>query len=272
MKTPAFILFLLLAGLSASGKAGDPKPLSSYSYPIFVLSGKEQFTGTGFFYRSADTTFLVSNYHVIKGMSPVRQRINFRTDTLCLKYPVAGSTETKLLALDVSEQVTGETEVFSMVNRIDLLKIPVQLPADAMVSYINDLVDEDYFNQEPEEVLVYGFPTGAGAVPVFYSRQQKLQGKVNPDGFEEYNSSLRLDFPQASDSARRVISNTSRYYYFLRPFAAQGYSGAPVIGRFELPDGRSVYRFMGVVFAGQPATQQTWAIKPAVALDYLGAD
>ncbi|RYY54259.1 MAG: hypothetical protein EOO09_15035 [Chitinophagaceae bacterium] len=275
MKTPAFLFFLLAISSTAAASGpdpADPRPLSSYSYPIFVLSGKEQFTGTGFFYLSGDTTYLVSNYHVIKGMSPVRQKINFVSDTLYLKYPVTGSSETRLLAIDVSEPVTGETEVFSMVNRIDLLKIPVLLPADAQVSYINDLVDATVFDREPEEVLVYGFPTGSGAVPVFYSRQQKLEGRVNPDGFEEYNSSMRLNFPDASDSARRVISNTSRYYYFLRPFAAQGYSGAPVIGRFVLPDGRSVYRFMGVVFAGQPATRQTWAIKGSVALDYLGGE
>ena len=272
MKTPAFLLVLLASTFSAAAAgvpADEPNPLASYSYPIFVLSGNEQFTGTAFFYRSADTTYLVSNYHAIKGMSPVKQRINFTTDTIYLKYPMRNSSETKLLPIDVSDEVTGTTEIFSMVNRIDLLKIPVVLPDDARVSFINEIVDPAYLNQDPEEVLVYGFPTGDGPVPAFYSRMQKLSGKINPDGFEEYDASLRLDFPDASDSAKSLITGTSRYYYFLKPYAAQGYSGAPVIGRFLLPDGSSVYRFIGVVFAGQPATRQTWAIKGSVALDYL---
>ncbi|RYY59676.1 MAG: hypothetical protein EOO05_12545 [Chitinophagaceae bacterium] len=271
MKTPAFLLVFFASCFTAAGSA-DPMPLASYSYPIFVLTGKEQFTGTAFFYRSADTTYLVSNYHAIKGMSPVKQRINFTSDTLYLKYPVLNSTASRVIPIDVSEDVTGTTEVFSMVNRIDLLKIPVTLPDDAEVNYINDLVDPAYLNEEPEEVLVYGFPTGVGSIPVFYSRQQRLSGKVNPEGFREYDASLRLNFPGTSDSAKSLLTGTSRYYYFLKPYAAQGYSGAPVIGRFLQEDGSSLYRFIGVVFAGQPATKQTWAIKGSVALDYLEKD
>ena len=270
MKTPAFF-YIIFSCLAFQGFSRSPEPVSpeAYSYPIFVVTGKQQFTGTAFFYRSGDTTFLVSNYHAIKGMSPVKQQINFSSDTLYLKYPVVGSAQTKVVAIDVSDDVTGTTELFSMVDRIDLLKIPFNVPADADLRYINDLIDPAYADEEPEQVLVFGFPTGAGAIPAFYSKQQKLEGAVNPDGFAEYDASLRVNFPAASDSAKALIGGSARYYYFLRPYAAQGYSGAPVLGRFRTPDGRAFYRFVGVVFAGQPATRQTWAIKGSVALDYL---
>jgi len=113
--------------------AQDPakESLSRYSYPIFTVTGKQQHTGTAFFFKQGDTSFLVSNYHAIKGMNPLQQNINFQVDSLFLKYPVKNSAETKLITLDISEEVTGKTEIFSMVNRIDLMKIPVDLPEDA---------------------------------------------------------------------------------------------------------------------------------------------
>ena len=40
-----------------------------------------------------------------------------------------------------------------------------------------------------------------------------------------------------------------------------------VPGKFNCNE--AVYRFMGVIFAGQPTTRQTWAIKGNVALNYL---
>lgn len=247
----------------------DGQELAKYSYPIFVVTDGQQHTGTAFFYRSGDTIFLVSNYHAIKGMSPLKQKVAFTADTLYLKYTSIDNGEMKLLPIDISENVTGATEIFSMVDRIDLFKLPIILPEDAAVFYINDLIDPEYLDVEPEEVIAFGFPTGTGAIPAFYSRQQQLQGQVNPDGFTEYDASLRLNFPGTSDSARAILNATSQYYYFIKPYAAQGYSGAPVFGRFRTADNKVVYKFTGVIFAGQPSTKQTWAIKGTVALQYL---
>jgi hypothetical protein len=173
------------------------------------------------------------------------------------------------MTIDISEPITGETEVFSMVDRIDLLKVPVTLPADAEIYFINDLINEDYLQSEPEEIVVFGYPTGSGDVPAFYSRQQRLEGKINPHGFTDYDAALKINFPDASDSARAIVGASSRYYYFIKPYAEHGYSGAPVFGKFRTANNEIVYRFTGVIFAGQPATQQTWAIKGDVALQYL---
>jgi hypothetical protein len=269
MKTFYILALSSLFAFAASAQTNYNQELAKYSYPIFTVSNNQQFTGTAFFYRTGDTTFLVSNYHAIKGMSPMKKAINFNTDTLYLKYPVRNSHNVKVMPIDISENITGATEIFSMVDRIDLLKVPVTVPSDADVFYINDLIEEDYLDQQPEEVLVFGFPTKPGSVPPFYSRQQRLEGQVNPDGFTDYDASLQLNFPAASDSARAIMSGTSRYYYFIKPYAAQGYSGAPVIGKFRDADNGFIYRFMGVVFAGQPTTKQTWAIKGHIALQYL---
>jgi hypothetical protein len=273
MKTSYFTFPLLgslmISPFLLSAQSGDNQLLAKYSYPIFTVAGNQQYTGTAFFYRSGDTSFLVSNYHAIKGMSPLQKTIRFNSDTLYLKYPVKNSSEFKILPIDISEEVTGETEIFSMVDRIDLLKIPVKEPDDAAIVFINDLIDPAYLNAVPEEIIVFGFPTDPGLVPEFYSRQQRLEGKVNPDGFTEYDASLKLNFPGTSDTARAIINATSRYYYFIRPYAAQGYSGAPVFGRFRTADNKPIYRFTGVIFAGQPTTRQTWAIKGSVALQYL---
>lgn len=271
MKTPYPILFMfcLLAGAGLSAQQNVNQTLSRYSYPIFTVTGNQQRTGTAFFYNANDTTYLVSNYHAIKGMNPLKKAITFITDTLYLKYPVKGSYETRILKIDVSEEVTGKTEIFSMVDRIDLFKIPVQLPSDADIRVINDLIDPLYLDVDPEEVIVFGFPTNPGSVPAFYSRQQRLEGAINPAGFADYDASLRINFPNSSDSARAILNATSRYYYFIRPYAAQGYSGAPVFGKFRTSDNQVVYRFTGVIFAGQPSTKQTWAIRGDIALQYL---
>jgi hypothetical protein len=272
MKTRSFqniLLTLLSIPLFGVAQNSNKQSLSKYSYPIFTVTNKQQHTGTAFFYRSGDTSFLVSNYHAIKGMSPLQQIINFKSDSLYLKYPVKNCAETKLLTLDISEEITGKTEVFSMVNRIDLMKIPVNLPEDADIYYINDLIDSELLESEPEEVVVFGYPLKPGNIPAFYSNQQKLEGKVNTNGFADYDASLKVNFPDASDSARAILKGTSRYYYFIKPFAAQGYSGAPVFGKFRKPGNEVIYRFIGVIFAGQPATRQTWAIKGKIALQYL---
>jgi hypothetical protein len=273
MKTLNSILLLSFFSLALTNysraQTGFNQTLSKYSYPIFTVTGKQQRTGTAFLYRSGDTSYLVSNYHAIKGMNPLKQVISFNTDTLYLKYTLKNSGGSKIMAVDISEPITGKTEIFSMVDRIDLFKIPVVLPGDGEFLYINDLIEEDYLHAEPEEIVVFGFPTNPGSVPPFYSRQQRLEGKVNPNGFADYDASLQLNFPNTSDSARAIIGSTARYYYFIKPYAAQGYSGAPVFGRFRDRNNQVIYRFNGVIFAGQPGTRQTWAIRGNVALLYL---
>ena len=269
--TRLFILsiFSLAVPILLSAQTSYNQSLSKYSYPIFTVIDHQQRTGTAFFYRSGDTTFLVSNYHAIKGMNPLKKLITFNTVTLFLKYNVKNSRDARLLPIDISEERTGKTELFSMVDRIDLFKIPVNLPGDADIHFINDLVDLAYLDAEPEEVIVFGYPTNPGNIPPFYSKQQRLEGTVNPEGFADYDASLRLNFPGTSDSALAIMNATSRYYYFIRPYAAQGYSGAPVFGKFRDGDNKIIYRFTGVIFAGQPTTKQTWAIRGDVALQYL---
>lgn len=262
----------LALSLFSSAQTNYNQTLAQYSYPIFTVIDQQQRTGTAFFYRSGDTSFLVSNYHAIKGMNPLKKAITFNADTLYLKYRVKNSYDTRLLPIDISEERTGKTELFSMVDRIDLLKIPVELPADADILFINEMIDEEYLDAEPEEIIVFGYPTQPGRIPAFYSRQQRLEGKVNPNGFTDYDASLKLNFPNASDSARAILNSTSRYYYFIRPYAAQGYSGAPVFGKFAGPGNKTIYRFVGVIFAGQPSTRQTWTIRGDVALQYLEGD
>lgn len=265
---PLFFLSMLALSLtSAADSASDF--LSKYSYPLFAVANGQQYTGTAFFYRSGDSNFLVSNYHAIKGMSPLKKSVTFRTDTVYLKYQPVNSTKFKLMPVDISEELTGATEIFSMIDRVDLFKIPVEIPEDANFYFINDLIEEDYLEAIPEEVIAFGYPVKPGAVPAFYSRQQRLEGKINPEGFADYDESLRMTFPPASDSARAILNATSRYYYFIRPYAAAGYSGAPVFGKFRKSDGQPFFRFIGVIFAGQAATRQTWAIRGSVALQYL---
>src|SRR5689334_1050728 len=104
------VAIMIYAQLS-SAQAGYNQVLSKYSYPIFTVVGGQQRTGTAFFYKSGDTTYLVSNYHAIKGMNPLKKVINFTTDTLYLKYPVKNSHDVRVVPIDISDGATGTTEI-----------------------------------------------------------------------------------------------------------------------------------------------------------------
>jgi hypothetical protein len=144
----------------------------------------------------------------------------------------------------------------------------VELPADAAYTLSMTLLIKLFFCRAGRSCCIW-LSNREGSIPAFYAQQQRLEGKINPNGFSEYDASLRVNFPEASDSARAIVGASSRYYYFIKPYAEQGYSGAPVFGKFRNADNEVIYRFTGVIFAGQPATKQTWAIKGKVAMQYL---
>src|ERR1700754_3362246 len=107
MKTLYSTFIISVLSSSALAQTNYDQDLSRYSYPIFTVANNQQYTGTAFFYRSGDTSFLVSNYHAIKGMSPLKQSITFEADTLYLKYPVKNSHDLKVLPIDISDEITG---------------------------------------------------------------------------------------------------------------------------------------------------------------------
>lgn len=95
------ISHILLLMINMEAFSQIDRTVGKYSYPIFVIAEGVQHGGTAFFYRHNDTTYLVSNYHAIKGMSPMHNRLNFRSDVLYLKYKLKSSLEEKMVSFDI---------------------------------------------------------------------------------------------------------------------------------------------------------------------------
>jgi hypothetical protein len=273
MKYSVFLMLLFFICCSINSNHTNAQSsidsLGKYSYAIFAIEHGHQHTGTAFFYFSNDTTFLVSNYHAIKGVDPLHKKIDFKTDTLWLKYKLKNSNRYKVIPLDISENKIGKTEMFSMIERIDLLKIPIIKPNDGEIFYINDLIDKSYFTKTPDSIILFGHPSPEGNISMFYSSQRKLLGTCNKRGFVEFDSAFMAEFPTLPKADRAKLNGASQYYFFIKPVGEGGYSGSPVFGKFMAMNKKAIYKFIGVICASEPRSGQSWVIRGDVTYKYL---
>lgn len=240
--------------------------LSKYSYPIFTFSGNTQHSATAFFFVENDIAYLVSNYHSIKGMSPMHNRQIWKSDILYLKISNPNNNEFQIVSIDISEEITGQTEIFYMENRIDLFKVKINIQ-NLHINFINDLINPLYFNSIPKKVLVYGYPNPDEIQDKFWSKISKFESQYNIDGFDNFYSGTLRNMPRFNEKERMYAVN--RFYYFINGMIAGGYSGAPIIGEFENEKNEKVYHFFGVNFGNEPFSNQTWAIRGDKALEYM---
>jgi hypothetical protein len=250
--------------------------LSKYSYPIFAShhNNTQLSTGTGFFYKSKGKVYLVSNYHSIIGIDPMKKSINFLTDIIYVRFKLKKKLVDTLVAIDVSERAVGKKNVYSLMDSIDLYRVAVQLPATVEVNYINALVSTEFFNKKPLAVYSYGYPGRDGSsqmqelirVPV-----EKFEGVYNNRGYSNYDSAIKKNFPLLPDYDRKVLLSSERFYFFITPLARHGFSGSPVFGKFLVNKKKNTYtyKFIGVIFGQEGNVLQTWAIKAKVAYDYF---
>ena len=240
--------------------------LSKYSYPIFTFSDNIQHAATAFFFEENGNTFLVSNYHAIKGMSPMHNRQNWKSNTLHLKINNPETNEFQIINIDIREEVTGQTEVFFMDSRIDLFKVKINIQ-NLHLNFINDLINPSYFDSIPNRVLIYGYPNSDEIQDIFWSKLSKFDSQYNIEGFDNlYNGTIR-NMPNFYE--RDSMYALNRFYFFINGMIPGGYSGAPIIGEFENDKNEKVYQFIGVNFGNEPFSNQTWAIRGNTALEYM---
>lgn len=240
--------------------------LSKYSYPIFTIVGDIQHSGTAFFYKKGNTTYLVSNYHSIKGMSPMHNRQYWKTDILYLKLIIPKTNEYQILQIDIREDVVGPTEVFYMSDGIDLFKIKIDA-SNLNINYINEIIAPKYFNKVPNKIIIYGYPNPLNIVKPFWSKVFKFESKFNSDGFDKFYKGTMLKMPLFNE--KQKMYDLSKFYFLIDQMISGGYSGAPIIGEFENEDGEKKYYFIGVNFGNEPFSNQTWGIRGDIAINYL---
>lgn len=242
------------------------KMLCKYSYPIFTITENIQHAATAFFFLEDGITYLVSNYHAIKGMSPIHKRHNWTTDTLYLKLEIPNTNNCQILKIDIREEITGKTEIFYMADRIDLFKIKINIE-NFYPNYINDLIETSIFGQIPIRILIYGFPNPNGIQDQFWSKPFKFESQYSNNGYDNFYQGTLVKMPNFTEKDKMYALD--KFYYFINNMIAGGYSGAPIIGEFKNEQNQKVYHFFGVNFGNEPFSNQTWAIKGNVALEYF---
>lgn len=240
--------------------------LSKYSYPIFTIVGNTQYSATAFFYKEENTTYLVSNYHAIKGMSPMHNRQNWKTDILYLKLIIPNTNECHILKIDIREEIVGLTKVFFMSDGIDLFKIKIDA-SDLNINSINEIIDPIFFNKVPNRIIIYGYPNPLNITDFFWSKISKFESKFNSDGFDKFYDGTMLKMPKFNE--KQKMYDLSKFYFFIDQMILSGYSGAPIIGEFENEEGEKNYYFIGVNFGNEPFSNQTWSIRGDIVINYL---
>lgn len=240
--------------------------LSKYSYPIFTFSNNVQYAATAFFYFENNDIYLVSNYHAIKGMSPMHSRLNWKSDLLHLKIYNIKAKKVEIINIDISEKTTGITQVFYMDSGIDLFKVKINIE-EFHVNFINDLISPLYINSIPNRILIYGYPNSEGIQQVFWSNLAKFESQYNINGFDNFYYATMRNMPGFNKKER--MYGLSKLYFFIDRMIPSGYSGAPIIGEFENEKNEITYHFIGVNFGNEPFSNQSWAIRGDVALEYL---
>jgi hypothetical protein len=263
------LLFFLFISYNALGQRPSDS-LAKYSYPLVVLKPLNIVgDGTGFLYKKNNTTFLISNYHVIKGMDPFTKKIEWISDSLVLKYKKNNSRDSGLLLIHINAGAIGQTDLFEIHDRLDIIGIKVNLPSDGDFFFINNLIDTLLLNIKPQEVITYGYPSRLrGNKSAFDSRIDYCVGNYD-DKFYEWEKKIVEKFPLfPREEIKRRADMFRVNYFFLSKRADGGFSGAPAFGKY-IKNGKVVYKFIGLVFGFNDDLHTTWAIKGVAALNYF---
>ena len=130
--------------------------LSKYSYPVFTITNGQAHNGSAFLYKKKNKVFVITNLH-IRGVDPFKYSIEFDADTLYFKYCTSDTFGISRLAINK----TGENalKIFKIDEQLDLYSIElVPIPINASLHYINDFIDNSFFDKIPDSIIVFGYP------------------------------------------------------------------------------------------------------------------
>ncbi len=238
--------------------AQNPNFLKKYSYFCFTKPVKSDVhIGTCFFYKNGADVYVVTNYHVMRGMDPILRRKTFESDTLIIVYPVNGSNNNKFSILDLRNE---KVSVFYHYDRIDLECHLIKTPLNIKINFINDLIDKNYLKVKPTKLFVYGYP--ADLQPTNILNEKPVVAEVTGK-YHNYYKSYQLAY-----ATKTIQKSVKQKEFEMDGFVRKGFSGSPVFGQFS-QNGKYVYKLMGVVFASSKETKTSNCINLSTIYDFL---
>lgn len=226
--------------------------LSKYSYFVHsIRNSKWVGFGTGFFVRSEEKLFFITNYHVYSGIDPITN-IGNPNDKISIRF--SNDSMVGNVVVDVKRNIQYETDIKS-IRMADLIALPAEIIVDKVPKEIEIFEVSKFLDLntpcEGDTVFCSGFP----AEKVKYDKQfnefvpvlETINGKFDEMKQHEYAMMDKKDYI-ASDQLFLVM--WLRYYYNIKGFNIRGgFSGSPMFS-VSKTNGKDNICLLGVIRAG----------------------
>jgi S1-C subfamily serine protease len=229
-------------------------PLSQTSYYIETSkNGTALMSGTCFFVKRGERTYLVTNWHNVTGLNPKTKehltKFAVQPDTLTAKIyknqPTLALTDLTIQLYKNTVPVWIEHPVHK--EKVDVVAIEVNIPSDKLVCYVEDSIEP--FNEKTkanvkDDVYVLGYPFGLSTGDIFPI------------------------WKRASVASEPIIDIDGLPKMYIDTASRPGMSGAPVVYKEK----RSIGQTDGDL--GKPGVKSSWNLMQFVGVysGRIGAD
>lgn len=239
--------------------------LKKYSYRCSGIDSSNSLnSGTCFFIQENSKIFLISAYHFflisadIEGDSHIN-RLNIEDAYGQFRFKITVKLDTFFNLDNLHYSIP------------DFRCVQIEIPNDIKINFINDLIDVTFLSLTPDEIYVYGYPVDKQKILSdnaynYYTQNSRydLLRKYSPSvqlikskyaNYSNYLAYYSKQTPTKSSKKEEMqlfITNTKRWHFLieLKKNNIEGYSGSPVFGKFTAKDGQILYKFMGILTAG----------------------
>lgn len=214
--------------------------------------------GTGFYYRSNDGWYLVTNWHVVTGRNPNNPREllpGYRATPQRLRYFVVsndqpGEQRYPEIVLELFNEGKPAWLEHSSPELVDLAAIPIPVPKDYIARCLQDVCKPTHSFLEPGfDVIVVGFPFPPKPMmlPVWKKASVASEPSHAPDGKRQ----IYLDTPGRPGMSGSPVYVTQPGLRGLPdPAASNALDALSTISDRTLEEARSIYVEFAGVYAG----------------------
>jgi hypothetical protein len=244
--------------------------LGDFCYPLFTFSPKTVGNGTCILFEKKGSLVIITNTQVISGL-----KFNGDGDTndkIKIEYPNFRGDKS-ILPVSILDPNNFLRKSINVEKDTALFKIEIPfIPYDGKFTFMSNLIDTEYFNKIPEEVLCYGYQWEA-----FFKNQQNHKTvkpyliKGNYIMYRDYLKKLaNIKSMNPNEIEKESNIQMGKKYFCINGLISDGMFGSPVFGRFATnKNGKNtdVYKFIGLVCAIDAKAKMSLVIKAKIVLD-----